>query len=206
METIEAFRISMGNFRPDRSLEEIHNKEVRYKEEVKRLLIPLKIANRLHFSRDPDALENLDWLIVKIESSGQRSLLDEFDPTWSEDTELSRECAATLDLAQVALRVFRNLMSKSRMSPHDFYKLLAESDQHKCVMPTIQLANDFGGGTITLRSPEGQDDFAKTYPIPNLFTSGDIEEGSFSVDMVGKTSAWVMPAKGTLRSLKKEEN
>lgn len=195
MKKDEAFRISLGKFEFDRPVTDTHKKELAYKDAVDRLLKPLKIADRLHFCRHADRLEAMDWLVVKIESSGQRSLLDDIDQNWLEDLELSRECGAAVDLAQVALRVFRKLISQSRMSPTQFHRLVAEGGQaFETAWRMMRLADDHGEGVVAVRSPEGNDDIAKTYPIPGLVTLSEIEEGRFFVHMVGRTGALIYRA------------
>lgn len=193
MEIVEAFRVSLGTFASDRSLEEIHRKEARYEEAVKQLLKTLKISNRLHFFRHSDAAERMDWLIVKIEASGQGSLLENADQFWFDDLELSRECDAAVGLSRVALSVFRKLISKSRICPTEFHRLLAEGNQeHKTALRMIKLADDLGEGIIAVRSPEGLDDSARSYPIPRLVTLSEIEEGHFLIHMVGRAGALVI--------------
>lgn len=197
MELVEAFRVSLGTFSSVRSLAEIHKKENRYEDAVKKLLRTLKIGDRLHFFRHSDASEAVDWLIVKIEASGQRSLLEEIDQFWSGDLELSRECDAAVDLSRAALSVFRKLISKSRMSPTEFHRFLAEEDQeYQEALRMIRLADDLGGGVIAVRSPEGHDDIARSFPMPRLVTLGEIEEGQFFVHMVGRTGALIFRADG----------
>lgn len=201
MEIVEAFRVSLGTFASDRSLEEIHRKEARYEEAVKQLLKTLRISNRLHFFRHSDAGEEVDWLIVKIEASGQRSLLEDIDRFWSADLELSRECDAAVGLARVALSVFRKLISKSRMSPTEFHRLLAEGNQeHKTALRMIKLADELGEGIVAMRSPEGHDDVARSFPIPRMVTLSEIEEGQFFVHMVGRTGALIFRNEGSSTS------
>jgi uncharacterized protein YdcH (DUF465 family) len=196
MEIVEAFRVALGTFASDRSLADTHRKETRYEDAVKQLLKTLRIADRLHFFRHSDAGEELDWLIVKIEASGQRSLLEDID-RWSGDLELSRECDAAVGLARVALSVFRKLISKSRMSPTEFHRLLAEGNQeHKTAMRMIKLADELGEGIVAMRSPEGHDDVARSFPIPRMVTLSEIEEGQFFVHMVGRTSALIFRSEG----------
>lgn len=197
MEMVEAFRVSLGTFASDRSLAEIHRKEARYQEAVKQLLKTLRISNRLHFFRHSDATEKMDWLIVKIEASGQRSLLEDIDQFWIEDLELSRECDAAVGLARVALSVFRKLISKSRMSPTEFHRLLTQGDQeNKTALRMIKLADDLGEGIVAVRSPQGRDDIARSYPIPRLVTLSEIEEAQFFVHMVGRTGAIIFRNEG----------
>lgn len=201
LEMVEAFRISLGTFASDRSLADTHRKEARYEEAVKQLLKTLRIANRLHFFRHSDAGEEVDWLIVKIEASGQRSLLEDIDQFWSGDLELSRECDAAVDLARVALSVFRKLISKSRMSPTEFHRLLAQGDQeHKTALRMIKLADDLGEGIVAVRSPQGRDDIARSYPMPRLVTLSEIEEGQFFIHMVGRTGALIFRGENGSRS------
>lgn len=208
MELVEAFRVSLGGFSSVRSLAEIHKKENRYEDAIKKLLRTLKISDRLHFFRHSDAIESVDWLIVKIEASGQLSLLDEIDQFWSRDLELLRECNAAVNLSRAALSVFRKLISKSRMSPADFHRFLAEEDQeHKEALRLIRLADDLGGGVVAVRSPAGHDDIARSYPMPRLVTLSEIEEGQFFVHMVGRTGALIFrsEAGSTLSKRKKIE-
>ena len=192
MEMIEAFRISLGKFQFDRLVADHHKKELGYQKAVEQLLKPLKISDRLHFFRHSDALEGMDWLVVKIEPSGQISILDGLDQDWSQDLELMRECNAAENLTRLALRVFRKLVALSKMSPTQFHRLLQDGkEESEKGLRMMGLAEEYGDGAVAVRSPQGHDDIARMHPMPRLVTLPEVEEGRFLIHMVGRTSALV---------------
>lgn len=192
MVMIEAFRISLGKFQFDRLVADHHKKELGYKKAVEQLLKPLKISDRLHIYRHSDALEGMDWLVVKIESSGQISWLEGLEQDWSRDLELVRECGAAEHLARVALGVCRKLVSLSKMSPTQFHRLLLDGKtESEKGLRMMGLAAEYGDGAVAVRSPQGHDDIARMHPMPRLVTLPEVEEGRFFIYMVGRTSALV---------------
>lgn len=192
MEMIEAFRISLGKFQFDRLVTAHHKKELGYKKAVEQLLKPLKISDRLHIYRHSDALDGMEWLVVKIESSGQISLLEWLDQEWSQDLELLRECGAAEHLARVALGVCRKLVSLSKMSPTQFHRLLLDGkEESEKGLRMMGLAEEYGDGAVAVRSPQGHDDIARMHPMPRMVTLPEVEDGRFAIHMVGRTSALV---------------
>lgn len=192
MVMIEAFRISLGKFQFDRLVVDHHKKELGYKKEVERLLKPLKILDRLHFYRHSDADEGVDWLVVKIESSGQLSLLEGLEQDWSRDLELMRECGAAESLTRVALGAFRKLVALSKMSPTQFHRLLLDGKtESEKGLRMMGLAEEYGDGAVAVRSPQGHDDIARMHPMPRLVTLPEVGEGRFFIHMIGRTSVLV---------------
>ena len=199
----EAFRISMGKLQFDRLVSDHHKRELGYQKAVQQLLRPLKVSGRLHCYRHADVLEGTDWLVVMIESSGQQSLLNEIEQDWNRDSELVRECDAAGHLARTALGVFRRLVLQARMSPTQFHRLLqGGKEETEEGLRMMNLADEFGDGSVAVRSPQGQDDIARTYHIPRLVTLPEVYEDQFLIHMVGRLSAIVYRASGHSTSAK----
>lgn len=199
----EAFRISMGKLQFDRLVSDHHKRELGYQKAVQQLLRPLKVSGRLHCYRHADVLEGTDWLVVMIESSGQQSLLNEIEQDWNRDSELVRECDAAGHLARTALGVFRRLVLQARMSPTQFHRLLqGGKEETEEGLRMMNLADEFGDGSVAVRSPQGQDDIARMYHIPRFVTLPEVYEDQFFVDMVGRLSAMVYRASSQSNSAK----
>ena len=200
MSTLEAFRISLGSLKGERLLEHSQKKTSGLREVIETLLAPLHLADRLHFYRDSDRQEDKDWLIVKIEASGQLPLLEQIEHWGRDDQELGRECTSALDLARATLSVLRKLTSVARMAPYQFHEIIQQNSQ--LAVNSLRLAQfaDVMTSAVVLRDPKGNDDFVLTPAVPRRATIPEYEEISFGVISVGRTFAMIRKVNGPGRS------
>ena len=197
METLEAFRISLGKINNDRLADDHVEMITQYQKTICRLLSPLQLHNRLRFVTSSNSDSKSDdnwWLVVEVESSRQMTLLN----TGGDDgptEELDRECVAAENLINRAMTLFRKLVAYSRMSPVEFHSLLNQEEIEFNEARRIgELAGHHEDGLITLRNPIGQDLTVKAEHPPRAVTLPEVRRGRFLVDMVGLTHALVRHA------------
>lgn len=191
----EAFRIRLGSLKGERPLDLDHQRAAEYQLAVKKLLEPLRLADRLQFFRDFETTGSREWLVVKIEASKQLSLLSSLAEEVPEEPELARECDASLELIRDALKVLRTLSAAARMTPHEFHKILRRQSRKASDGLRLGRLADSADQSVLVRDPKGHDASAQAPVVPSRVTLAESQPISFRVNMLGKTSALVCPLK-----------
>jgi hypothetical protein len=193
MDEVEAFRVLLGPLIGERPYDLIANRSRRIKVAVTDLLRPLHLGERLTFFRAVEDGENaVEWLVVKIQPSGQLSLLE--PEPWLEqltaDAEAMRETEAALALARCAIAVLRELANIARLTPVQFHNILFQPDAGQAqglALGAVALPL----GQLLLREPGGVDVVAPAIDVIARVTLMEQVTIRYLPILVGKSEAYV---------------
>jgi hypothetical protein len=191
MDEIEAFRVLIRRLAGETPHDQVIASSRKLKAAVERVVKPLGLGKRLMFAHCIDKeCPPCEWMIVKVQSSGQHALFEDWVLQTEQDLEARRETAAALELARAALNSLRRLSEIARLTPVQFHQILQDPDDDQIL--GIQLGVEPHPPEIfVLRDPAGGDAVADFVTVPRRVTLPEFRQIRYLPEQVGRKSASV---------------
>lgn len=199
----QSFRILLGSNKGLRDIDDEHEKIARIRAALKTVLEPLRVHDRLHFTRETCIKEQRDWLVVMLEGSKQMSMIEELEMSLGTRWSMREiESQAAYRLIQLSLRNLQALAGQATWTPWEFFELLQSGGATFDAGIANALTSD--ERAIEVRAPNGSRMRTSLASPPRRYTLGGHRDITFQVDMVGTDKAKVILTRADRKALHAE--
>lgn len=191
MAEIEAFRVLVRRLEGKMLLEIAVKRPTALKVAITKILLPLRLGNRLNLSLWTDAQRPpCEWIVVSVAADDQLSLFTDWLDEYERDLELQREADGALELTRNALISLRRLSVVAELTPEKFHEIIHRPNPEEASALRLGMAPHMPE-QIVVRDSAGRDAVGEAVRTTHRVTLPTPVDIVFSVEFVGLYSAHI---------------